>query len=112
MGIHDENVLVTKNLWNIVVGTEVRPPRPIATTGASGGQNATDDDPSSTIPALPPTHQQSRWDGRDAQAHALIALYIKRGITPRVRSCSTSKGCLGILWPLFTNHAMKLVQRI
>ena len=34
----------------------------------------------------PPTVDQIRWDGRDAEAHALIALSIKCTIIPHIES--------------------------
>ena len=33
----------------------------------------------------------ARWDGKDVQAHALIALSVKRNITPHIRSAKTAK---------------------
>ena len=35
--------------------------------------------------------EQLCWDGRDAQAHALLALSVKRAIIPHIRSCRTLK---------------------
>ena len=37
------------------------------------------------------TIEQARWDGKDVQAHALIALSVKRNITPHIRSAKTAK---------------------
>ena len=34
-----------------------------------------------------PNAEQLRWDGKDAQAHALIAFSVKRAIIPHIRSC-------------------------
>ena len=38
-----------------------------------------------------PNAAQLRWDGRDAHAHALIVLSVKRAIIPHIRSCKTTK---------------------
>ena len=43
-----------------------------------------------------PTAEQARWDGKDAQAHALIALSVKRNITPHIRQLK-QQNRLGIL---------------
>ena len=40
---------------------------------------------------LLPTVEQARWDGKDAQAHALIALSVKRNITPHIPPAKTAK---------------------
>jgi len=47
------------------------------------------------IRALLPTAKQAHWDIRDAQAHALIALYVKRTITPHIRFSKICKTSLG-----------------
>lgn len=39
-----------------------------------------------------PTVEQTKWDGRDANAYALIALSVKCGIVPYIHSCKTAKG--------------------
>ena len=49
----------------------------------------------------PPTAEQSRWDGKDAQAHALLALSVKRAIIPHIRSCKTSKDAWDVLATLY-----------
>ena len=49
----------------------------------------------------PATQEQKRWDGRDAQAHALIALSVKRTIIPHIRSCRTTKEAWDILFTLY-----------
>ena len=49
----------------------------------------------------PPTAEQIRWDGKDVQAHALIALSVKRSIIPHIRSCKTSKDSWDTLSSLY-----------
>ena len=39
----------------------------------------------------PPTVDQTRWDGRDAQTHSLIALYVQHTIIPHICSCKSVK---------------------
>ena len=68
-----KHVLVAKQLWNIVVDVDKQPASPttqpivIDPTTSSG---------TVAMPS-PPTQEQLRWDGKDAQAHALIALSVK-----------------------------------
>lgn len=38
-----------------------------------------------------PTAEQLCWDGRDAQAHALIALSVKHTMVPHIRSAKSAK---------------------
>ena len=89
------HVLVAKGLWNIVQGVDVRPI--VANNAANAAETGDVEDvagPSigaTTIRAPPPTAEQSRWDGKDAQAHALLALSVKRTIIPHICSCKTSK---------------------
>jgi hypothetical protein len=96
------HVLVAKGLWNIVQGVERRPVTH-ATTGTTntcdGSTRADEDGVEDDIPQIPvcanvsvaPIAEQIRWDGRDAQAHALIPLSVKRAIIPHIRSCRTAK---------------------
>ena len=49
----------------------------------------------------PPTQDQRRWDGRDAQSHALIALSVKRSIIPHIRYCKTAKEAWDFLANLY-----------
>ena len=93
-----KHVLVAKQLWNIVVDVDRRPAGPttsqstITDTGSSS---------STVTSSTPPTQEQLRWDGKDAQAHALIALSVKRHIVPHIRSCSTSKQAWDTLASLY-----------
>ena len=59
----------------------------------------------------PPTVDQTRWDGRDAQAHALIALSVKRTIIPHIWSCKSAKDAWNTL-ARCTRLEMKLVLLI
>ena len=95
------HVLVAKGLWNIVQGVEKRP-----VTAANDGDADGIEDADLQIPvhaAVPaaPTVEQLRWDGRDAQAHALIALSVKRAIIPHIRSCKTAKDAWDTLTTLY-----------
>ena len=69
-------MLVAKGLWGIVDGTELRPASP----------NARLEDHSSHVIVIShvPTAKQARWDGRDANAHGLIALSMNSGIIPHI----------------------------
>ena len=51
-----------------------------------------------------PTAEQARWDGKDAQAHALIALSVKRNITPHIRSAKIAKQAWDILADLYAGR--------
>ena len=88
------HVLVAKGLWNIVQGVERRPITG-ATIVADGDAEGVKDNilhVSVRVADPPPsTTEQIHWDGRDAQAHALIALSVKRAIIPHIRSCRTAK---------------------
>ena len=81
-----KHVLVAKQLWNIVVDVDQRATSPTSqSTVTNIGSSSTMASPT------PPTQEQLRWDRKDAQAHALIALTVKRHIVPHVWPCSTSK---------------------
>ncbi|MCO5586209.1 hypothetical protein L7F22_040148 [Adiantum nelumboides] len=51
-----------------------------------------------------PTAEQARWDVKDAQAHALIALSVKRTITPHIRSAKSAKQTWDILAGLYAGQ--------
>ena len=55
----------------------------------------------STPQVLPPTPKQVEWDGRDAQAHALIALYVMHAIIPHILSCEYAKDAWDTLAHLY-----------
>ena len=99
------HVLVAKGLWNIVQGTDVRPI--VAGNAANTSETGDVDDGAGTSTAVaavrapPLTAEQIRWDGRDAQAHALIALSVKRAIIPHIRSCRTAKDTWDVLATLY-----------
>ena len=80
------HVLVSKGFWNIVQGFDVHPGsvdsgtvEDVAGTSTSGAA------------AVLPTIEQVHWDGRDAQAHALIALSVKHTFVPHIRSARIAK---------------------
>ena len=52
----------------------------------------------------PPTQDQRRWDGRDAQSHDLIALSVKRSIIPHIRSYKVAKEAWDVLANLYQAH--------
>ena len=98
------HVLVAKGLWNIVQGDNVRPIVVASTTrtGTSTGSTSTGDagavedaigSTSIAAPIYAPRSivEQLCWNGRDAQAHALLALSVKHAIIPHIRSCRTLK---------------------
>ena len=93
-----KHVLGTKQLWNIVLDVDRRPVSPstsqstLTDTGSSS---------STVTSSTPPTQEQLRWDGKEAQSHALIALSVKRQIVPHTRPCSTSKQAWDTLASLY-----------
>ena len=99
------HVLVAKGLWNIVQGVDVRPivGRDAANAAKTGDiEDVTcSSTAATTIRTPPPTAEQSRWDGKDAQAHALLALSVKRAIIPHICSCKTSKDSWDVLATLY-----------
>ena len=78
------HVFVAKGLWNIVQGVDVRPivGRDAANATKTGDIEdvASSSTTAATIRAPPPTAKQSRWDGKDAQSHALLASSVKRAM--------------------------------
>ena len=98
------HVLVAKGLWNIVQGYDVRP---IVARTSTDDVGAVEDVAGTSLlarfvpPPPPPKAEQIRWDGRDVQAHALLALSIKRTIIPHIRSCKTAKEAWDTLATLY-----------
>ena len=97
------HVLVAKGLWNIVQGIYNRPAsaRTIVTGDEAG---AVDDIAGSSAAAAEDakcTPEQAKWDGKDAQAHALIALSVKRAIIPHIRGCKSAKDAWDMLAHLY-----------
>ena len=93
------HVLVSKGFWNIVQGFDVRP-------GSVDSGTVEDVAGTSTVraAAVLPTAEQVRWDGRDAQAHALIALSVKRTIVPHIRSAKTAQQAWDTLAQLYAGR--------
>ncbi|MCO5576757.1 hypothetical protein L7F22_030576 [Adiantum nelumboides] len=54
-----------------------------------------------TARSVLPTAEQAHWDVKDAQAHALIAMSVKRTITPHIRSTKSAKQAWDILAGLY-----------
>ena len=107
------HVLVAKGFWNIVQGFEVRPGFVVADSGTvedGAGSNTVAATvgaaglATSRAAAILPTAEQGRWDGRDAQAHALIALSVKRTMIPHIRSATTAKQAWDILAHLYAGR--------
>ena len=81
------HVLVAKGLWDVVQGVEKCPI--IESTNDDGIDSVEDvNHPTHAHVAVSivPNVEQLRWDGKDAQAHALIALFVKHVIIPHIRS--------------------------
>ncbi|MCO5562978.1 hypothetical protein L7F22_016614 [Adiantum nelumboides] len=99
-----QHVLVSKGVWNIVQGIDVRP-------GSVDVAEVVDvAGPSTRIAAarsVLPTAEQARWDVKDAQAHALIALSLKRTITPHIHSAKSAKQAWDILTGLYAEAKKK-----
>ena len=68
-----------------------------ATVGATGSNT-------SRAAAVLPIAEQLRWDGRDAQAHPLIALSVKRSMIPHIRSAASAKQAWDILAHLYAGR--------
>lgn len=93
--------LVAKGVWNIVQGLDVR----LGSIDAGSIEDvAVSRSSIAAAPAVLPTAEQARWDVKDAQAHALIALSVKRHITPHIRSSKTAKQAWDILAGLFAGR--------
>ena len=84
------HVLVAKDLCNIVGGVKFRPPSRQERDASIDGSRR---DVAALVVETPATQEHKRWDGKDAQAHALIALSMKRTIILHIRSCKTKRIC-------------------
>ena len=94
-----KHVLVAKDLWNIVNGNEprlVRQASPSTSDVTSSG--------SSRDAFVPPTQEIIQWDGRDAKAQVIIALFVKRTIVSHIRSCTIAKESWDKLASLYQVH--------
>ena len=109
------HVLVAKGLWNIVKGVDVRPivGRDVANATEIGDVEdvAVSSTAAPTIRAPPPTAEQIHWDGRDAQAHALLALSIKR-VVSHIFALAGHLKMLGMYLPHCSRQGMRLVLLI
>ena len=95
-----QHVLVSKGVWNIVRGLDVRP----GSVDAGSVEDVAGSSSSAAVAAVLPTVEQARWDGKDAQAHALIALSVKQNITPHIRSAKTAKQAWDTLAHLYAGR--------
>ena len=93
------HVLVSKGFWNIVQAFDVHlgsvdygTIENVASTSTSGAA------------AVLPTIKQVHWDGRDAQAHALITLSMKHTIVPHIRLAKIAKQAWDILAHLYARR--------
>lgn len=71
----------------MVCGIETHPVSPLAPPPTEGEYVTR----ASVATVGPPIAEQARWDGRDANARALIALSVERDIIPTIRSCKTAR---------------------
>ena len=90
------NVLVAKQLWDIVIKSDERPTSCSSPNSPSSSGTSEVNNTSNSIPQQP-TYAQLKWDGKDAEAHALITLSIKCHIVPHIQSCTTSKSAWYVL---------------
>ena len=80
--------------WNIVAGIDVRPASRVENAGTVVDEAGTSTTSTAQVSVVePPTEDQKRWDGRDAQSHALIAFCVKNSIIPNICSCKIVKEC-------------------
>ena len=81
VGIHDETCIDSKELLDIVIGSEKRPTSS-STNSTSPSRTADANNASTSIPQQP-TSSQLQWDSKDGQAHTLITLSVKHHIVPQ-----------------------------
>ncbi|MCO5606417.1 hypothetical protein L7F22_060605 [Adiantum nelumboides] len=93
-----QHVLVSKGIWNIVQGIDVRP-------GSENVGNVTDVASLAAriaaVRVVLPTTEQARWDVKDAQAHVLIVQSVKRTNTLHICSTKFAKQAWDILAGLY-----------
>ncbi|MCO5603068.1 hypothetical protein L7F22_057212 [Adiantum nelumboides] len=96
-----QHVLVSKGIWNIVQGIDVRPgTMDVAEVVEVAGPSIR----TAVARSVLPTAEQAHWDVKDVQAHALIALSVKRTITPHIRSAKSAKQAWDILAGLYAGR--------
>ncbi|MCO5603066.1 hypothetical protein L7F22_057210 [Adiantum nelumboides] len=96
-----QHVLVSKGVWNIVQGIDVQPgTMDVAEVVDVAGPSTR----TAAARSVLPTAEQACWDVKDAQAHALIALSVKRTITPHIRSAKSAKQAWDILASLYAGR--------
>ncbi|MCO5560736.1 hypothetical protein L7F22_014356 [Adiantum nelumboides] len=95
-----QHVLVSKGVCNIVEGIDVHPgSEDVGEIEDVAGLAAT----ITAVRFVLPTAEQARWDVKDAQAPALIALSMKRTITPHICSAKFAKKAWDILVGLYAS---------
>ena len=93
---YDASCIGFQGFWNIVQGIDV----------CSGSvdfgtiENVASTSTSNFATALS-TFEHVHWDGKDAQAHALLALSVKCVIIPHIHSCKTLKEAWDTLATLY-----------
>ncbi|MCO5606690.1 hypothetical protein L7F22_060879 [Adiantum nelumboides] len=107
--------LVSKGLWNIVQGINVLPgyvdTGSVEDVAGSSTRAGVVCSTAAAVCAVLSTVEQIRCDNRDGQAYAVIALFIKRNITPHIRSVKPTRQTWDILArEVFSDHS--LVQSV
>lgn len=77
-----QNILIAKDLWEIVTGEE---PRPASSTVPAGYPSSPSSATTTTSAPAPASEAQRKWDKRNALALSLICLSIKRNLHTSVR---------------------------
>ena len=76
-----KHVMIATQLWGIVIGFDEHPAS--SSSPNSPSPSRTDANNASSSPHQS-TSSQLKWDGKDAQAHALIALSVKCHIVSHI----------------------------
>ncbi|MCO5584372.1 hypothetical protein L7F22_038298 [Adiantum nelumboides] len=93
-----QHILVSKGFWNIVQSIDVHPSsEDVGDVEDVAGLAAR----IAVVRFVLPTTEQARWDVKNAKAHALIALSVKRTITPHICSTKFAKQAWDILDGLY-----------
>ncbi|MCO5582043.1 hypothetical protein L7F22_035934 [Adiantum nelumboides] len=96
-----QHVLVSKGIWNIVQGIDIHP----SSEDVGNVENVAS--LAARIAAIRfvlPTTEQTRWDVKDAQAHAFIVFSVKHTITPHICSTKSAKQTWDILVGLYAGR--------
>ena len=82
-----KNILIAKDLWDIVSGEEKRPENPTIITPSRGIASSSS---TSTVSSTS-SEAQKKFDKRNAQALSLISLSIKRNLLTSIRYATSAK---------------------